>query len=131
MSIARLVGTGIVQTVVLSAIAAAAAACSMDPKECQTIRESAFDLINKPNYCSEQNGCKVSEWPGCPKPVNQANFDKIHAMMLACKKGKCQEPPPLKCDPPPPVLCQEGLCTLKYKAMPVPVQNTGGEIKFE
>jgi hypothetical protein len=130
MSIARLVAKGIVRTVVLSAIAAATASCSMDPKECQTIRESAFDLINKPNYCSDQNGCKVSEWPGCPKAINQTNFDKIHAMMLACKKGKCEEHP-LKCDPPPPALCQEGLCTLKYKAIPVPVQNTGGEIKFE
>jgi hypothetical protein len=130
MSIARSVGKGIVQALVLSAIAAAAVGCSMDPKECLKNRESAYDLINTPNYCSDQNPCKVSEWPGCPKPVNQTTFDKIHAMMLACQKGKCEEHP-LKCDPPPPVSCQEGLCTLKYKAMPVPVQNTGGEIKFE
>jgi hypothetical protein len=130
MSIARSVGEDILQALVLSAITALALGCSMDPKECTKIRESAFELINTPNYCSDQNPCKVSEWPGCPKPVNQTSFDKIHAMMLACQKGKCEERQ-LKCDPVPPVFCQEGLCTLRYKPMPVPVQNSGGEIKFE
>jgi hypothetical protein len=130
MSISRSVGAGIVRALALFAIVAAAASCSMDPKECAKNREAAFDLINTPNYCSEQNPCKVSEWPGCPKAINQTSFDKIHAMMLACQKGKCEERP-LKCDPVPPVVCQEGLCTLRYKAQPVPVQNTGGEIKFQ
>jgi hypothetical protein len=130
MSIARWVGEGILQTLVLSAIAVASAGCAMDPKECTQIREAAYDLINVPNYCSEQNGCKVSEWPGCPKPINQTSFDKIHEMMVKCKKGKCEEKQ-LKCDPVPPVACQEGLCTLRYKAQPVPVETTGGEIKFE
>jgi len=130
MVTARSAGEGILKALVLSVIAAAAAGCSMDPKECTKIRESAYDIINTPNYCSDENPCKLSEWPGCPKPINQANFNKIHTMMLACKKGKCEERP-LKCDPVPPVSCQEGLCTLKYKSQPVPVETTPGEIKFE
>ena len=91
--------------------------CSMDPKECAKRREASFDLINTPNYCKTDADCKASEWPGCPKPINQTTLDKLRETMLACKKGKCEEHP-LRCDPPPAVYCQEGLCTFRYKPSP-------------
>jgi len=93
-------------------------ACSkMSPEECMKLRDSAFELINSANMCSSDAECKPSEWPGCTKPVNAANFDKIHAMMERTKKGKCEEKP-AQCKPPPPVYCQEGICGFRYKAMP-------------
>jgi hypothetical protein len=94
------------------------AACNkMSPEECTKLRDSAFELINSANMCSTDADCKPSEWPGCVKPVNATNFDKIHAMMESTKKGKCEEKP-TQCKPAPQVYCQEGICGFRYKAMP-------------
>ena len=94
------------------------AACSkMKPEECMKLRDGAFELINTANMCSNDAECKPSEWPGCIKPVNAANYDKMHGMMEAFKKGKCEEKPS-DCKPPPPVFCQEGICGFRYKAAP-------------
>ncbi len=74
-------------------------ACSkMDPKECTKLRDTAFELINTANVCTADAECKPSEWPGCSKPVNVQNFDKMHAMMESFKKGKCEEKLP-QCKP--------------------------------
>ena len=50
-------------------------------------------------YSSDAD-CKPSEWPGCVKPVNAQNFDKMRGMMEAFKKGKCEEKP-TQCKPSP------------------------------
>jgi hypothetical protein len=102
---------------VLLSLALLAACSKMSPEECTKLRDSAFELINTANMCSSDAECKPSEWPGCTKPVNAANFDKIHAMMESTKKGKCEEKP-TQCKPPLPVYCQEGICGFRYKAMP-------------
>jgi len=88
----------------------------LDPKECKKLRDSAFDLINTANMCTADPECKESEWPGCAKPINVTNFDKIHAMMETFTKGKCEEQPKGKCQTPTPkVYCQEGICGFRYK----------------
>ena len=100
------------------ALLALLAACNkMSPEECTKQRNTAFELINSANMCSTDADCKPSEWPGCVKPVNVTNFDKIHAMMESTKKGKCEEKP-AQCKPAPQVYCQEGICGFRYKAMP-------------
>lgn len=96
----------------------AATACSkMSPEECTKLRDQAFELINTANMCSTDADCKPSEWPGCAKPVNAQNFDKMHAMAETFKKGKCEEKP-AQCKPTPPVYCQEGICGFRYKQAP-------------
>ena len=97
---------------------ALAAGCSkMSPEECTKLRDNAFELINTANMCSSDADCKPSEWPGCTKPVNAQNFGKMHGMIKAFKKGKCEEKPS-QCQPPPPVYCQERICRFRYKNMP-------------
>ena len=88
----------------------------MDPQECKKIRDNAFELINSASVCSTDADCKESEWPGCPKPISVASFDKIKGMGETFLKGKCEEPPKAKCpSPTPKVFCQEGLCAFRYK----------------
>jgi hypothetical protein len=86
----------------------------MSPEECKKLRDGAFELINVANMCSADAECKPSEWPGCAKPVNAQNYDKMHGMMESFRKGKCEEKPP-ECKPVPPVFCQEGICAFRYK----------------
>ena len=94
----------------------ALSACSkMDPKECTKLRESAFELINTASVCTADADCKESEWPGCPKAVSVASFDKIRGIKETFTNGKCEEPPPPKCQQAPKVFCQEGLCAFRYK----------------
>jgi hypothetical protein len=92
---------------------ATASGCKMDPKECAKYRESAYDIINVPNNCETTDECKASEWPGCPKAVNSASFEKLRAMQQITKKGKCEEPK-LPCIPVPKAYCEEGVCAFKY-----------------
>ena len=92
-------------------------ACNkLSPEECKKLRDNAFELINVANMCSNDADCKPSEWPGCAKPVNVTNFDKMHGFGDTFVKGKCEEPPKSKCqEPTPKVYCQEGICGFRYK----------------
>ena len=92
-------------------------ACNkLDPKECKKLRDNAFELINTANMCSTDADCKPAEWPGCAKPINVTNFDKIHGFVETFTKGKCEEQPKGKCqEPTPKVYCQEGICAFRYK----------------
>ena len=92
------------------------AACNkLDPKECTKLRDGAFELINTASVCTTDADCKESEWPGCPKPISVASFDKIHGMQDTFTKGKCEEQPKAKCPQSPKIYCQEGLCAFRYK----------------
>jgi hypothetical protein len=91
-------------------------ACSnkMDPKDCAKLKEAAFEVVNQANVCSSNADCKPSTWPGCPKPLNPANTDKVKASMDAFQKGQCEEGK-MNCPPPPASYCQEGICAFRYK----------------
>jgi hypothetical protein len=103
----------------LAAVIWLAPGCSMDPKECAKLRADAFELINAPSSCNADQDCRATEWPpGCPKPINQANFEKIRKFREAAQKGKCVETPISCGHPPAPLYCQEGLCAFKYKNPP-------------
>jgi len=105
--------------VVVCVVFGSSACSKLSPEECTKLGDQAFELINTANMCSADPECKPTEWPGCAKPVNSQNFDKMHAMMETFKKGKCQEKPP-ECKPAPPVYCQEGICAFRYKRFEAP-----------
>ncbi|HSO00856.1 MAG TPA: hypothetical protein VLS89_21340 [Candidatus Nanopelagicales bacterium] len=105
--------------VALAALLFALAGCEnkMDPKECDTIRGEAFELLNKAHHCSTDADCRPSDWPGCEKPLSNANFDKIKPMAEKFKAGKCEEPK-VDCKPSPEVYCKQGLCVNREKSAP-------------
>jgi hypothetical protein len=89
----------------------------LDQKECDKLRGGAFDLINAAHHCNSDADCRQSNWPSCPKPVSNANFDKVKPMAESFKKGQCEEEQP-KCNPPPDVYCKQGLCVHREKGAP-------------
>lgn len=100
-------------------------ACSgkLEPKECDKLRGDSFDLLNKGQQCNNDADCRQSDWPGCAKPVSNANWDKIKPMSDAYKKGQCEEPK-TECKPPPEVYCKQGLCVHREKGTPEGAGNT-------
>jgi hypothetical protein len=86
----------------------------MDPKECDTLRSSAFDIINGAHHCNSDADCRQSNWPACPRPVSNLSFDKLKPMSESFKKGECEEKPP-ECKPSPDVYCKQGLCVHREK----------------
>jgi hypothetical protein len=86
----------------------------LDQKECDKLRGDAFDLINAAHHCNSDADCRQSDWPSCPKPLSNTNFDKIKPMAESFKKGQCQEEQP-KCSAPPDVYCKQGLCVHREK----------------
>lgn len=96
---------------------------SMDPKECDKLREGAFELINKAQHCNNDAECRPSDWPGCSKPESVAVHDKIKSMHDAFTKGKCAEPKS-ECREPPVVYCKQGLCVHREKGTPEGAGNT-------
>lgn len=101
----------------ITSVASLTVSCSMDPKECAKLRESAYDIINTPSNCETDKDCRPSEWPGCPKAINAVNLEKIKKIREAATKGKCVDPA-MPCTAMPPLYCQEGLCVFKYKNQP-------------
>jgi hypothetical protein len=93
-----------------------AGGCSndMDPKQCDKLREDAFELLNKAQHCNADADCKPSDWPGCSKPVSAESYDKIKAMHDPFTKGKCVEPKS-DCREAPPIYCKQGLCVYREK----------------
>ncbi len=47
----------------------------LDPKECDKLRGEAFELLNKAHHCNTNADCRQSDWPGCAKPLSNADFD--------------------------------------------------------
>lgn len=95
----------------------------MDPKECDKLRGEAFELVNKAQHCNTDADCRQSDWPGCAKPLSNANQEKIKPMTDQYKGGKCEEPK-VDCKPPPDVYCKQGLCVHREKGAPEGAGNT-------
>jgi hypothetical protein len=98
---------------------------NMDPKECEKLREDAFELLNKAQHCNNDSECRQSDWPGCPKPLSNETRDKTKPMKDSFFKGKCEEKkidPP--CREPPEVYCKQGLCVHREKGTPEGAGNT-------
>lgn len=112
-------------TALLAVAALFVAACSskLETKECDKLRGDAFDLLNKGQQCNTDADCRQSDWPGCAKPVSNANWDKIKPMGDAYKKGQCEEPK-IDCKAPPEVYCKQGLCVHREKGTPEGAGNT-------
>ena len=89
-------------------------------EECNKLRGAAFEIINVqgdgnvPHTCNDDSDCIGTEWPGCLKPVNRKNFDKIAELEKKFKEGECAEEPPT-CPDPPDVYCKQGLCVLRHR----------------
>jgi hypothetical protein len=95
----------------------------MDPKECLTLREQSFDLLNKAQHCNNDTECRQSDWPGCAKPLSMATYDKIKPMKESFLKGKCAEAK-TDCREPPEAYCKQGLCVHREKGTPEGAGNT-------
>jgi hypothetical protein len=103
----------------------------MDPKECDTIRGEAFDLLNKAQHCNTDADCRQSDWPGCARPASNATSEKIKPMADKYKEGKCDEPK-AECKPPPQVYCKQGLCVHREVGTPEGAGNTpADQIKIQ
>lgn len=89
----------------------------LDPKECDKLRGDAFEILNKAHHCNTDADCRQSDWPGCAKPLSNADFDKIKPMSDKFKEGKCEEPK-VECKPPPAVYCKQGLCVHREPGRP-------------
>ncbi len=100
-------------------------ACSntLEPKECLKLREDAFELLNKAQHCNTDADCRLSDWPGCAKPLSMATYDKIKPMKAASAKGKCEEAK-IDCREAPEVYCKQGLCVHREKGTPEGAGNT-------
>ncbi|EYF07002.1 hypothetical protein [Chondromyces apiculatus] len=109
----------------LSALALALAALAllagcenkMEPKECDKLRGEAFEILNKAHHCNADADCRQSEWPGCAKPLSNADHDKIKPLADKFQGGKCEEPK-VDCKAPPEVYCKQGLCVHREKGTP-------------
>jgi hypothetical protein len=111
--------------VVLALLGALAGACSskLDDKECAKLRGDAFELLNKGQQCNTDQDCRQSDWPGCAKPISNANWDKIKPWADTYKKGQCDEPK-IECKEPPPSYCKQGLCVHREVGTPEGAKDT-------
>jgi hypothetical protein len=85
----------------------------LDAQRCHQLRSRAFDLLNRPHACAQDEDCQTSAWPGCPKAINkrdQALVDDIEAEYNA---GRCAEPVP-ECPTSPTVACDRNLCVMRF-----------------
>jgi hypothetical protein len=99
------------------------AGCSnaIEPKECDKLRGAAFDLLNEAHHCNSDADCRLSEWPGCDKPVSSDNYAKIKASRDKFTAGECAEPEQ-KCREAPVAYCKQGLCTFREQGNVAGVQ---------
>lgn len=98
----------------VAAVSLGGCSSKMDDKECNKLRSESFDLLNKGQQCNNDQDCRQSDWPGCSKPVSNANWDKIKPSWDAYKKGQCDEPKQ-ECKEAPPAYCKQGLCVHREK----------------
>ena len=87
--------------------------------ECAGLRTQAFDVINNddkkaPHTCNDDSECMPTEWPLCPKPVNNKNYERIAAIKKRFDDGSCKEPAK-ECRETPEVYCKQGLCVFREK----------------
>jgi len=117
---------------ILSLAVLSVAACEkkMDPKECNTLRAKAFELVNSAHLCNVDADCVQSEWPGCEKPLSKKHAEEIAPMQKKYKEGKCEEPK-VDCRKPPPVYCKQGLCVHREAGTSEGQQPSTDGIKIE
>lgn len=97
------------------------AGCSkLSEEECNALRGQAFEIINVqcdgclPHTCNDDTDCIGTTWPGCTKPVNKKNLDKIGALETKFNEGSCKEDEH-SCPDAPEVYCKQGLCVFRHR----------------
>ena len=111
------VGWGVVTS---AAVLLSVAGCGKSEEECNEIRGQAYEIINVqcegclPHTCNDDTDCIGTSWPGCMKPVNKKNLDKIAAFEKQFKEGSCKEDEQT-CPDAPDVYCKQGLCVFRHR----------------
>ncbi len=96
------------------------AGCGKSEEECNKIRGQAYEIINVqcegclPHTCNDDTDCIGTTWPGCMKPVNKKNLDKIAAFEKGFTDGSCKEDEQT-CPDAPDVYCKQGLCVFRHR----------------
>lgn len=104
----------------LGALASLAGCNDLSEEECNQLRGQAFEIINVqcddclPHTCNDDTDCIGTTWPGCIKPVNKKNLDKITVIEDKSKKGSCKEEEQT-CPDAPDVYCKQGLCVFRHR----------------
>jgi hypothetical protein len=112
---------------VSAAFLALACGSEMEAKECDKLRGDAFEVLNEAHHCNSDADCRLSEWPGCDKPISVASFAKIKDHRDKFTAGQCKEPEQ-KCRPAPVAYCKQGLCVFREEGT---APARGAEIKAE
>jgi hypothetical protein len=92
----------------------------LSEEQCLTLRSDAFEIINVQcdgclaHTCNDDTDCIGTIWPGCIKPVNKKNLDKIAAFETKFKEGSCSEDTQT-CPDAPDVYCKQGLCVFRHR----------------
>jgi hypothetical protein len=86
----------------------------MEPEQCDKLRADAFQILNKAHHCATDADCRQSSWPGCQKPISNADHGLIKPLEDQYKQGKCEEPK-IDCSAPPEAYCKQGLCVHREK----------------
>ena len=114
-------GLGLAGLLMMGLVASAlTAGCGKNEEECLKLRSEAYEIINVqcegcvPHTCNDDSDCIGTSWPGCTKPVNKKNLDKIAAFETQFKEGSCKEDEQT-CPDAPDVYCKQGLCVFRHR----------------
>ncbi len=99
----------------VAAVATVAGCDSLSKEECLKVRGEAFDIVNEAHTCNDDADCLATEWPGCAKPINNKNQDRITPLKEKFDKGKCEDEKNT-CPEVPLMYCKQGLCVSKHEA---------------
>jgi hypothetical protein len=104
----------------LGALALLSGCNDLSEEECLKLRGQAYEIINVqcdgclPHTCNDDTDCIGTTWPGCIKPVNKKNLEKVSALEKKFKEGSCKEEEQT-CPDAPDVYCKQGLCVFRHR----------------
>lgn len=91
-------------------------ACNdLDKEACLKLRGEAYDIVNEAHTCNDDADCLPSEWPGCAKPLNTKNQDRITPIKQKFDEGSCEDEAQT-CPETPLIYCKQGLCVSLHEA---------------
>ena len=88
--------------------------CRLDDAACTQLRAEAFEAVNTSHSCRDDTDCFLSDWPGCPKPINHQARARLTDLHTRFAKGGCTEEP-APCPTPNEAYCDRQFCILKYR----------------
>ncbi len=98
-------------------VSVAVVACDdLSVQECDKLRAEAYEILNEAHTCNDDADCLPSDWPGCAKPLNTKNHERMAPFKEKFDAGSCTEPSDITCPDVPLMYCKQGLCVAKHEA---------------